>query len=132
MPFFCYTISVVEATDFTKKSFMEWVEGAVFTPAQGIKVEVSKIEYGSVTLSRCEACKLKWASSNIIETVAKVKWQLLNEKKYVLQLVCGFVYIIYIIICMHTLYHRMIVYVDWVMLYVQPICMALLMVSQRP
>ena len=39
MPFFCYRLSVVEAADFSNKYFMEWVEGAVFTPAQVIKIK---------------------------------------------------------------------------------------------
>ena len=52
-----YTISVYDATTFSKKSFIEWVEGAVFTPAQGIGVEVTTEYGGSVPLPKCRDCE---------------------------------------------------------------------------
>lgn len=67
---FCCTISVLEAATFSKRSFI--VEGAVFTPDQGLKVEVSMVDRSSLSpLPTCEQCAAKWKESGVIDAVVE-------------------------------------------------------------
>ena len=94
----------------------------MFTPALGVNIEVTPIEYGSFNVPKCEDCKAKWENSKILDMVAKVKWQLLKEKMDVMQLVCGLG--VYMCVCvLHILCHRIIVCVDWGMPFVPRTCM---------
>ena len=76
-----HTISVVEASEFSKASFLEWVRGAVFSPAVGLKIEVDEIEHGTFQPPTCGDCALRWKTSNLGPITAEIKWHLIKEKE---------------------------------------------------
>ena len=66
------TISVVDATRF---SFLEWVDGAVFTPALGVKIDVTPIEYGSQSVKIVkQSGRARCGSKGQMATPERNKW----------------------------------------------------------
>lgn len=78
---------VLEASTFSKKDYIEWVRGAIFSPMHGLKIEFGELEYGMYDLNSCGHCASKWRDSGIVELVKEVKWHLVKEKKDVMKLV---------------------------------------------
>ena len=121
---------IMEASSFSKKHFLEWVKGAIFTPASGLNIEVCEPEFGSFPRQTCDTCKETWSISKLPETTKDVKWHLVKEKKDVAKLVCGWCVITYPNYTM-SFCHRMVVSGNFGMLFGARICMVSLMVCRR-
>ena len=84
----CSNISVVEASEFSKDSFFLVGEGAFFTPAIGVNIEVVVLDDAVFQPRQCTECKQRWRDSGMEVLVETVKWNLLKELKDVAELVC--------------------------------------------
>ena len=65
---------VVEASTFSKKYFLDWIRGAVFSPTPGLNVVIEELEYGAYQPHSCDQCLLTWADSKLVELSREVKW----------------------------------------------------------
>ena len=70
------------ASDFSKRSFWDWVNGAVFTPMRGVELKIVR-EEGSPfrPTSSCAECVMRWNHSGLEEVVGRVKWDGLVHRK---------------------------------------------------
>ena len=82
-----YFLLVVEASTFSKRSFIDWVKSATFSPALGLNVEC---EFTSSLVNqpeKCNSCAEIWDNSRIVQAVKEAEWHLMKEKKDVANLV---------------------------------------------
>ena len=86
-------------SDYSKKSFFQWVKGAIFSPTMGVKVRVGEIEYGTFRpTATCAACRSKWEESGLERVIHNVNWDLVRSRKDVEALVrfyafvCWYIY----------------------------------------
>ena len=76
------------ASEFSTKSFMEWVRGALFTPMAGVNVEVEDLKHGPIEpAAACSQCKVKWMESGVEALIQATKWDKIRQRSDVEALV---------------------------------------------
>ena len=71
--YLCVHFSVVEASEFSKDGFFLVGEGAFFTPAIGVNIEVVVLDDAVFQPRQCIECKQRWSDSGMEVLVETVK-----------------------------------------------------------
>lgn len=72
---------VHNASDYSRKSFWEWVKGGIFSLMVGLSVSVDETKLGPFhPSSSCGACVLKWQESGLEAMMNSVRWESMRHR----------------------------------------------------
>ena len=85
-------MSAIQASKFSKTSFLQWAQHWMFEPKSGIHVKVNgynQKEGEFLPTRACDDCKELWLNSGLETAITNVEWGALTDQEDFANVVCG-------------------------------------------